>query len=440
MKNYFSHLSQAEEFLFSRRARYFPGKDGLKRAQNLLQLLGNPQEKIKIIHTAGTSGKGSTAFILSQILKAAGFKVGLTVSPHLLNLRERIQINNLPLNEKEFLSALNQLMPIIKKLKKEQAPTFFEIITALAFNIFLQKKVDYAIVETGLGGKYDATNTVKNPQKIVILTKIGYDHTHILGKTLKEIAQQKAGVIQRGNLVIALKQKPAVNKVFLKTAQEKNAPLHFIEVGKNFKNITLSSKKTTFDYQFSSFSLSQVKLGLLGAHQAENAALAISAVYFLKNRDSFPLPPALIKKSLKHINLPGRSEIIKRGKKTIILDGAHNPQKLNALCKTLKNIFPKEKFVFLIAYKKNKNLTGCLKPLLPLAKEILITDFTGPAQKPPTIKKHLEKLGFLNSQIVKNPQEVIKKGNFSFLVITGSFYLLHRCYPFLLPKRRQRLL
>src|SRR3989344_5192458 len=162
---------------------------GFNRAKQLLSLLGNPQNKLKTIHVAGTSGKGSTAMALSHILVAHGFKVGLTVSPHVYDIRERCQINNRAITTKKFQTYLSQILPVIEKLKKRtKVPTYFEALVALAFVAFAAEEVDYAIVETGMGGLLDATNTVDRDDKLCLLTKIGYDHTQILGNSLEEIA------------------------------------------------------------------------------------------------------------------------------------------------------------------------------------------------------------------------------------------------------------
>jgi len=184
-------FKQAEELLSQHipktSTQTFPGKLGLNRAKYFLKLLGNPQEKLKIIHIAGTSGKGSTCYLISSLLTSQGFKVGLHQSPHLTDVTERFQIDGKIISQKEFVFYLNKVIPVINMVGKtfHGSLTYFEILVGLAYLIFYEKKIDYAVIETGLGGKYDGTNVVARPDKLSVLTKIGLDHTNILGKTIE---------------------------------------------------------------------------------------------------------------------------------------------------------------------------------------------------------------------------------------------------------------
>jgi len=443
------NFSQAEQFLYRQIPRgeknKFPGQLGLDRAQFLLKSIGNPQEKIKVIHIAGTSGKGSTAYLTSQILTDLGLKTGLTLSPHLQDIRERVQINNQLISKQKFISYLNQLLEPIEKMAKSAygAPTYFEILVALAFHTFYQEKVDYAVMETGLGGWYDGTNVVKNPKKIVILTKIGLDHTQVLGKTIGEIALQKAKIIHPGNIVFALRQKPAANKVFQKIAQEEKAHLVFIKKGVNFKNIKVNTQQTIFDFSYPPLKINQIKLGLLGTHQTENCSLALTIIYLLSKRDRFPLKIKKIRQALEKAHFPGRLEILKTNNKLVVVDGAHNPQKITSLTKTLKLLFPQKKLDFLIAFKKKKDYSQAFPKIIPLANKIYLTqffkskqDWISLAEEPVEMAKVLKKLKFNNFEITAKPQKIIKQKSTRPLVITGSLYLIAELYPFLLKKTK----
>ena len=443
-------FSEAQGFLYRQipqgEKNIFPGQRGLDRAKLLLRLIGNPQEKIKVIHIAGTSGKGSTAYLTGQILTGLGFKTGLTLSPHLVDIRERVQINNQLISKEKFVFYLNQLLGAVKKMTQSPcgSPTYFEILIALAFQTFCQEKVDYAVVETGLGGWYDATNVVKNPQKVAILTRIGLDHTQVLGKTIGEIALQKAKIIHPGNAVFALKQKPAANKIFEKIAREEKAKLFFIKKGINFKNIKSTPQKTIFDFSQPPYSFKNLNLGLLGAHQAENCSLALSIVSFLSQRDGFSFDEKKIRQALKKAHFAGRLEILKVDGRMIILDGAHNPQKIATLAKNLKKFFPGQKFDFLIAFKKKKDFAKALPKIIPLAEKIYLTrffqghqDWLALSEGPEKIKKVLKKLKFENFEIAPDPQKVIGKKNYQPLVVTGSLYLLSEIYPFVEKLKRK---
>ncbi|MBI4008902.1 bifunctional folylpolyglutamate synthase/dihydrofolate synthase, partial [Candidatus Roizmanbacteria bacterium] len=279
----------------------FPGDLGLRRAKYLLKLLGNPQNQIKVIHVAGTSGKGSTSYLISILLKALGFRVGFHVSPFIADIRERCQINNNLIPEKEFCKYLNDLIPYIDKVRKVyiDGPTYFEVVTVLAYYIFAKKKVDYAVIETGMGGWYDATNCVTNENKIAVITRIGYDHTSILGETLDKIALQKAMITQEKNTVVSLWQDFRARKVIEKVATKKHSQLFYIKKNVNFKNLITSAGGTSFDFNFLQTDFKNLKVGLIGTYQAENCSLALATVIYLSKKENFQINEKKIRLSLK---------------------------------------------------------------------------------------------------------------------------------------------
>lgn len=408
---------------------------GLKRAKQLLVFLDNPQNKLKVIHVAGTSGKGSTVQIISSLLIAQGFHVGLCVSPHLIDLRERFQINNTLISEKEFATYLTDIIPAIEKMKHTpfKKPTFFEITMALAFYIFWKKKVDYAVVETGLGGLFDGTNVVERKDKVAVITKIGHDHTHILGKTLPKIAYQKAGIIQPGNICIVIEQKPRVEVVFQKIAKEKNASLRFVRTTKEIRHIQQGDHTISFDFISQNLSWKGITLGLDGFYQAENAGLALAVLSYLSQRDTFPIREENARRALKHIVIPGRFQTFRKNGVEIIIDGAHNPQKMEAFINSLQQKYQNKKLHFLIAFKQAKDYKKMLKIILPVAKSIVLTDFSHAKQgfhiasvSPQEIAKQLEMWQFSNHQISSKPVSVLREYSSSDtpLVVTGSLYLV----------------
>ena len=414
------NLEQAQEFLFQyipkEKQKTFPGSLGLERTKYFLKLLGDPQNKLKVIHIAGTSGKGSTAYLTSLLLYSLGFRVGLHISPHLVDIRERFQISGRMISKEEFSSYLNEIVPVIFKVGKSKFGelTYFEILVGLAFYIFFKKHVDYAVMETGMGGWYDATNAVQRKDKLVILTKIGLDHTEILGKTISKIAYQKAKIIQEKNVVFSAIQEPAAKRVIESLGKGKKAKIFFI--------------KNKLNYQ----------LGLIGSHQAENASLALATVSYLSKRDKFKLYKNVIAKALKTTSFPGRFEIFKIKNKTVVIDGAHNPQKMQALIKTLREVFPNRKFHFMLAFKKGKDYPDMLHKIIPLSNKITVTSFLKINQDilpssvdPWDIKNQIARSGFRNVEVVDNPQEALTQvigGKENLVVITGSFYLLATIY------------
>ncbi len=435
------------EFLYSyipKTTSYTYSADwGLSRTKFLLNLLDNPQNKLKIIHIAGTSGKGSTAYLTSLLLESLGQKVGLALSPHLVDIRERFQINNNLISENHFVNYLNQIIPAIKKTEKSKfgKPTYFELVTVLAFYIFEKEKVDFAVMETGLGGLYDATNSVDNPEKVAVITKIGLDHTNILGKTIKDIAYQKVGIIHPGNKVFSIEQETDAKKVLDERSSptDKTPPITYI-TKENFKKVRLSPEKTQFDFYSQGLELNNLELGMLGEHQAQNAALALSVTYYLSQKYNFELNEQEVRVALKKAKFHGRFEVIHKNRKLILLDGAHNPQKMRSFLNSVAKIFPNRKFNFLAAFKKDKDYPEILEIMKPLTKKIFITtffienmDLIRFSEDPQEVIKVLKKLGFKKYESIKNNKLALEKAlqEDNDLIVTGSLYLLAELYPVL---------
>ncbi len=419
-----------------------PGPLWLARAQHLLSQMGNPQNNLKVIHIAGTSGKGSTAYLISQLLTSLGFKTGLTISPHLVDVRERIQISNILIDKRKFAIYLNEIIPFIEKAKdlSFEAPSYFEILIALSFYTFLKEDVDYAVVETGLGGTFDATNTVKRADKIAVITKIGLDHTRTLGETIEKIATQKAGIIHQKNLTLSINQERSVEKIIEKKAKKMGSDLILIEENKNFKNVKVTQNGTYFDFEYDGLTLKNLKLNLLGIYQAENASLALATILSLAKRDGFEVEEEKIRDAFLKAHFIGRMDVIKIKDKTLIIDGAHNTQKMVGLTESLKQIFPNRKFNFLIAFKEEKDFAGMMEKIIPLAEKIFITSFavfahqdmTHLSKAPEEIARICEDFNFRNYQIVYDLKEAFKKAmgeTKEKLVVTGSLYFIGEIYP-----------
>lgn len=443
MKTY----KQALEYLYSfipKKQYLHTGENGILRTKYLLKLLNSPQEKLKVIHIAGTSGKGSTAYLTSHLLSVHGFKVGFQISPHLIDLRERFQINSKLIPRELFAKYLNEILPFIEKVKETKwgKLTFFEIGVCLAFYIFFKEKVNYAIMETGLGGLFDGTNVVKNPKKLCVITKIGFDHQSVLGHTLSDIASQKAGIIQTGNTTITAQQKPSVMKVFYSRCNVKKSPLFVIKKGVNFQTISISKSGTVFDFNIDNYSFRNLKLGLIGKHQVENASLALTSICELSKRDNFKMSKSKIKLSLQSARFPGRCEIYSTKYRDIIIDGAHNPQKMKAFISTIKKLYPNQRFDFLISFSEGKNhipvIRGMLKQIITIAQTIIITPFTleGGDMSHTSISasriiKVLKELHYQNysvRSVDKNFIQALINKEGKPLVITGSLYLIGSIY------------
>ncbi len=414
-----------------------PGELGLVRQRFILNCLNNPQNSYPVIHLAGTSGKGSTASYLSHLLSNHGLKTGLTVSPHIFDIRERVQINNKLISQKDFVILLNKIIPAIEKTQKSGLgnPTYFEIVVTIFYFAFHYYHVDYAVIETGMGGLMDGTNVIDSKNKIAVITKLGLDHTKLLGNNISKIATQKAGIIKPKNIVLSLWPVKAAKLVLDKAAKDNNSPLSYIKKGINYKNIHLIEKGLIYTYSFQDLVLKKLLLKTIALYQVENSALALSVLKTISNRDNFQVNPKIVKKTLANFKFAGRMDVSKTNTSTIIYDGAHNPQKMSAFIKSLKFSFPDQKFFFIVAFKQKKEAKKMLKEIIPIAKKIILTSFIVTDQDMVAISqdqnyliKILKDLNFDKYQIISNPNLAIKKATdeSKLVAITGSLYLLSK--------------
>ena len=377
----------------------------LDRIEKILALLENPQEKLKIIHIAGTNGKGSVSSMLAQILTEQGYKVGLYTSPHLKKYNERIKINNTEISDEDFYNLINN---IIEKAENNKIHlTEFEILTAVMFEYFFKNNIDYAVIETGLGGRYDATNCIKTPL-LSLITSVSKDHTERLGDTIEKIAFEKAGIIKENTPVIFDKNNSGA-KVLTEVALKKKAKIYypekceiFLEKEKNY--LVLNNKK--------------YELSLLGKYQAENGALVLCAVEVLQKLGLL-IEEKSIKTGLKNVKWPCRFEYIKE--KNIILDGCHNPDGANLLKESLDFYFPyPQKRIFVYTSLKNKDYKNIQKNLFTARDLVYHLDinsekFTG--------KNDVEMAKYsINSEELKTI--INKKEKDDLLIICGSLYAL----------------
>lgn len=290
------------------------GERGFARSQAFMQHLGDPQNAHPTVHIAGTSGKGTVAYMVAALLQAHGKRVGLHVSPHVYDIRERCIVNGKLVSRRAFADAVTELKSSIDSFPKNLGEiSYFEAGNALAFAMFAKTELDYVIMETGVGGLYDSTNTITRPDKLALITALGYDHMAILGTTLSAIAAQKAGILPYGGYGLATEpESSAARTALLSTADERKTTLHFVS------------------------STQAWPLAIPGAHQQANAALAVRALVHLADRDGFEISSTVIANTLQNLQLPGRFEYeVLRGVH-IYRDGAHNPQKLAALVESLE--------------------------------------------------------------------------------------------------------
>lgn len=436
-KSYQQAVNYIESLIPTGQKYKFPADLGVQRVRHLLGLLGNPQDSFKSIHIAGTSGKGSTAYLTSLILQKQGYKVGLHLSPHLQTIRERLLVNNQLIPEEDFTLLANEVEPFINKTSDafESPVTYFEALLALVFVHFKKEKIEFGVIETGLGGTYDGTNVLNS--LITVITRIGFDHMAILGNTITEIAAQKAGIIKSQNIAcICQSQNDEAKQVISKTAQSLKVPL--LTQGQEFSVISSKSLETgsVFTYKDQVTTITDIKLPLLGYHQIDNCACAIQTVLAL-GKIGFKIDVSKIKPAIAMAHFPGRLEYVVVHNQEWILDGAHNEDKLSATMNSLASLYPDKKKVAIIGFKQDKDLETCIKIIAPHFEVIICTqskaltdmgrNLAAPSE---SIKDMLERVGFkgkiMVAQQVSDAIEKIESIHDQDIlrVVTGSLYLV----------------
>ena len=337
-------------------------KLGLSTIRKILKGLGNPHKGFACIHIAGTNGKGSVASSLASVLSRSGYKTGLYTSPHLVRFNERIQVNNRPISNKNVVAAYNAVKGVHHGRRE---PTFFEFATAMALYEFGRQQVDWAVIETGMGGRLDATNIIK--PEISIITNVSLEHRDYLGDTLSRIAAEKAGIIKfRKPVVTAIRQKRAL-AVVEKIAAEKKAPL--FRLGRDFRIRRRQPDK--FSYYGLNNTWYDLQTALRGSHQTDNAALVLAACELITGHKAV-LEPKNIKKGLKTNEWPGRLDTVSTDP-LIILDGAHNLAAARNLGRFLSSNFAGNRLTLVIGILDDKPYRSMLKSLLPLANRVILT-------------------------------------------------------------------
>lgn len=394
----------------------------LKAMEYFMEELGHPENKLKIIHIAGTNGKGSTTEMLANMLTKNGYKVGKYISPHLIKYNERISVNGQDITDKEMEEIIEKLKDKIEKYNKtnKEKVTLFELLTTMALYYFKEKDCDFVVLETGLGGLYDCTNIVY--PIVSIITSIGYDHMAILGKTLEEIAIQKAGIIKENSNTVIVEQKPSIQKIIEQTCLNKNNELSIIKKA-DIQNRKYENELLVFDYKQNK----NIKLNLKGDKQFENASLCLETINILKQK-GFNISEKAIKEGLMTVIHKARFETINKEPK-IIYDGGHNEEAILNFINTVNTYYKKEEKIYIISILKTKDYKTVLKYLLEDENSTFI--FTSGNDEKRYVSS--EELYETAKKITKNDrlykmtlQEAIlyakkQKNKVSFIV--GSFYI-----------------
>ena len=449
--NYEAALAYIEAFIdyerspdFSRQARLY----NLNRISLLLKRLGNPHDRLQVIHIAGSKGKGSTAALVASVLTHAGYKTGLFTSPHLITPRERCQVDNALISEAEIALYINKIKPAIEAVSASEfgRVSFFEIYTALAFCYFADKATDFAVIEVGLGGRLDATNVVK--PITTVITPIGLEHTAILGETYTEIAAEKAEIIKEGCPLALAPQHPEARTVFERVAKKRNAPIievkthrtvdkssrgdvepdHHTSVSRRLLNTDGVTVAQQFDVETDSESYPQLTMPLLGHHQFVNASTAIAAIECLK-QEGYAIPKTSVYAGFQNVQWRGRIQRI-MSSPLVVLDGAHSPVSMEALCQTLRENFRYDQAIFIVSIMKDKNLTAIGNIVSNIADTVIATEVSDNPRvaSPETIR---DTWAGVCKKITacSNPEKAIGHALASasptdLICITGSLYLV----------------
>ncbi len=424
--NYLDSLTNYERTL---RAQYNTANFGLARANRLLAALGNPHRAFKTVHLAGTKGKGSTAAMLAEMLRACDLKVGLYTSPHVLDIRERIVVNGKMIAEPAFAKAIGAVSTVTTKARVVN-PTYFEVLTTAAFQHFASEKVDIAVVETGLGGRLDATNVVT--PEVVGITSISYDHLLQLGTDLVSIAREKAGVMKKGVPVISAPQRSNVREALSKEATAVDAPLVFSNENVAFSYRFESSREegrhariclTTATSRFE-----HLHVPLLGEHQAINCTLALRMLDTLKSR-GFEIDDQLAMAGLANVKMRGRMQMICEQPR-ILVDGAHNAASVHALVRAIGQNIPYDSMVVIFACHKDKDISGMIQQIKLGADKIIFTNTGSPRSTDPAelAAQYTENCGKM-AQVAATLEDAMRIAlgavtREDLICVTGSFYVV----------------
>jgi len=433
----FRTYDEAIKYLFNRtnyeqekHLRYNVDTFSLKRMEHLLSLVGNPHTKVDTVHIAGTKGKGSTATMLARMIEANGYKVGLYTSPHVVDLHERIIINSEMISRTSMLGLLNRIYKAVETVTKTSAPTFFEIMTAIAFMHFADAKADVAVIETGMGGRLDSTNVIK--PKVVGITNLSFDHQKQLGSTIGEIAKEKAGIFKPGVPIVTVQQDPDAMRVLKAQAAAVKAPFSVTGVDIDFSHrfetssehgphnrVCLTTPTSKFEH---------LRVPLLGNHQAINCGLALAMLDKLKGC-GFDIDNDKTIAGLAKVKLPGRMEMICEDPR-ILIDGAHNAASIRALMHAIGQSIPYDSMIVIFGCNEDKDAKGMLQELQFGADKVVFTRSNSAKAKSPdelvemyaAISGKMCQSAPAIGEALRLAKSAVDKEDL--ICITGSFYLI----------------
>ncbi len=394
----------------------------LKVMEDLLENIGSPQKRLKVIHVGGTNGKGSTVTMIASILSEAGYKVGAFTKPHMTNFTERISINGDQIPEERVVEMINDMMPAIEKTSgRYNHPTFFEITAALMMKYFADEDVDFAVIEVGMGGRLDATNTVDS--LVSVITNVSLEHTAILGDTIAQIAGEKAGIIKKNGILVTSAEGDAL-EVFRKVCEEKNARIIVVGEDITFEKVRSDTNGQMFNVETFNRNFDNVELSLIGEHQLTNASLAIGAIEALGIHDII-VPDGAVYSGLVNVRWPGRMEIVQKHP-YVVLDGAKDMLATKKVTSEIQSLFDYDKLVSVVSISKGKKIGDMMRDISSISDYMILTrhGVRGRAVSPEDLSEHAYGKKF---EIVDNIRDAVARaievaGKDGLVFVSGSIF------------------
>lgn len=411
-----TEYDEALRWLF--KLQRFGVKLGLDNMRELLGHLGNPHEKFRSVHVAGTNGKGSVCTFLSSALKEAGYKVGMYTSPHVLRYNERMQINGEEISNERVMGYINKVRPIAERMGEDPTkhPTFFEFTTAMGFSYFADENVDVAVVEVGMGGRLDATNVIM--PEVAVVTHLALEHTEHLGKTLERIAKEKAGIIKPGVPVVSAEE----NSIIRETCEERGCELTIVEEEYPYERISFDASGQRL---WIGNTAKELEIPLLGSYQLQNAATAYAALDILR-KGEYTIPDDAIRRGFANAEWPARLEVV-RQKPMVIIDSSHNPDGMRNLKDALLETTKNDRITFVVGVMSDKDVSPMLEAIAPVAGRIICTkpDYWR-AMDPAEIEREARRL-VDDVEVVPSVPEAIERAvslsdDDDVICITGSIF------------------
>jgi dihydrofolate synthase/folylpolyglutamate synthase len=425
--NTLQRYKETVEWLFG--IQRFGSKLGLVNIRHLLGQLGDPQESFKSIHITGTSGKGSTTAMISSILHATGHRVGMFTSPHLSSFTERIRVNGEPIPPGEVVRIVDEIRPHVEEMAETEGlrhPTFFEVITGIAFKYFSEQGVDFAVLEVGMGGRLDATNVVQS--LVSVITNVSLEHTYVLGDTVLEIAEKKAGIIKKGGVLITATEDDAVYDLFSDICKEEGSRIFRVGGDIRFKKLRANLEGQWFQYNGLSHRLGELFIPLIGRHQLVNASTAVGAIEAL-GLHSIQIPEEAIVKGLRRVSWPGRLEVMQESP-LVVLDSAKDTEAARAARDAILEEFTYNRLIAVVSISSDKNIPEMIGHLAQIVDHFIVTTHRvmGRAAEPSVITGEVEKHS-RSYQIIPSVKDAVEAAvemaeENDMVIVVGSVFLV----------------